>query len=377
MKSNLFVPDRINVGFQNRSDTYTKKLAYIIYWDEKGKLRKETSWTNWRDKKIDPIEYENVPTEGFVLNKKAGGYRTDWNTRRTVCRIYDPRGFEFEISIENLLYILENNNCIKGKGLEGEFVYSWDSSDLVLMPVASPDYKEIKKFNDQVKDGDFVKAENLVVGRIYKFKDLSDWIYLGRYQKRNNEGGKEHNSYFFYPTQDYYLNDTEFSTYRTKTLNSVSKLILKCSDEEIHKKTSDLVSFVIKSFKSDRDQKKDEFVPYTYDEFYAKWKLKTTRSPSHNYYYHSYHYERGNLGFWTKEFKRYTVNFYRNSRHVHDGINEAGYYINGRYVSEYVVSRDREESRDFLTLQEVFDTMKPGYLNTYDYSGNLLSTFQE
>lgn len=28
--------------------------------------------------------------------------------------------FEFEITIENLLYILENANPIKGKGLEGE-----------------------------------------------------------------------------------------------------------------------------------------------------------------------------------------------------------------------------------------------------------------
>ena len=49
MKSNIFIPKIINVGYQNRSGTYTGKLAYVIYYDEKGKLRKEASWNNWRD----------------------------------------------------------------------------------------------------------------------------------------------------------------------------------------------------------------------------------------------------------------------------------------------------------------------------------------
>lgn len=47
----IFIPKKINVGFQKRDDTYTGKLAYIIYYDETGKLRKETSWNGWRDKK--------------------------------------------------------------------------------------------------------------------------------------------------------------------------------------------------------------------------------------------------------------------------------------------------------------------------------------
>lgn len=43
MNTNIFIPTKINVGFQERKDTYTGKLAYVIYFDEKGKLRKETS----------------------------------------------------------------------------------------------------------------------------------------------------------------------------------------------------------------------------------------------------------------------------------------------------------------------------------------------
>ena len=71
MKNSIFVPKTINVGYQNRSDTYTGKLAYVIYTDGKGVLRKQASWDSWRDEDIPPNTYDNVPTSGFVLNKKV------------------------------------------------------------------------------------------------------------------------------------------------------------------------------------------------------------------------------------------------------------------------------------------------------------------
>jgi len=154
MQTNIFLPSKIKVGFNLREDTYTGKLGYIIYFD--GKVwRKEGSWENWRQKVgqkisvradgswtqreltvedgVEPLEFDNTPIEGFVLNKKAGGNRYSWNPRQTYCRVYDPRGFEFEITIPNLLYILENTNSIKGKGLEGKFIYGWQGKDLILI----------------------------------------------------------------------------------------------------------------------------------------------------------------------------------------------------------------------------------------------------
>jgi hypothetical protein len=38
------------------------------------------------DKGIIPQEYDNVPTEGFVLNKKKGGGSSGWNHRSTYCK---------------------------------------------------------------------------------------------------------------------------------------------------------------------------------------------------------------------------------------------------------------------------------------------------
>ena len=48
-KQQLFIPEKIRVGYQIRPGTYTGKLAYVIYYDLKGILRKENSWEKWRD----------------------------------------------------------------------------------------------------------------------------------------------------------------------------------------------------------------------------------------------------------------------------------------------------------------------------------------
>lgn len=181
MNTQLFIPKKIKVGYQKRDDTYTKKLAYVIYFDNKGKLRKEASWEGWRDKKQGSDEFENVPTEGFVLNKGVGGARESygWNTRNEYIRVYDPRNFEFEISVKNLLFILSETNSFKGKGLEGTFVYSWDGKDLVLIPTSCSDYKASANYTT-LQDGK-VSVKELIPGAVYQTKKEEKLIYLGKF----------------------------------------------------------------------------------------------------------------------------------------------------------------------------------------------------
>lgn len=192
MNSQLFIPDKIKVGFQTRSDTYSKKLGYIIYQDKKAVWRKETSWEGWRDKKIEPEEFDNVPMEGFVLNR-AGLRVSDWNSANSFIRIFDPRGFEFEISTTNLLFILMNTDCLK-KGLEGEFVYSWAGKDLVLLPVGCEEYKLSKGFTNL--QGDKVSARNLVAGRVYETKKQEKIVYLGKHEIRHKKVDRDKDCYY-------------------------------------------------------------------------------------------------------------------------------------------------------------------------------------
>lgn len=181
----IFIPKKLRVGFKKREDTYTKQLAYVIYYDEKGKLRKEPSWESWRDKTLEPVELDNVPTEGFTLNKKVGGYQTYYNMRKAYVRVYDPRGFEFEISVPNLLFILENTTSTKGKGLEGPFVYGWGGydlvdNDLVLIPCGAPIYNKLTTWSDTVRERQRFKGKDLIPGATYLNKKGEALVYLDR-----------------------------------------------------------------------------------------------------------------------------------------------------------------------------------------------------
>ena len=182
-KSQLLIPSRIRVGFNKRSDTYTGLLGYVIYYDTTGKLRKEKSFDGWRDATIEPVEYDNEPTEGFVINKDVGGRRS-WSHygRAERVRVWDPRNHEFEISIENLLFILREGACSPGKGLEGKFVYVWDnnpSSPPVLLPVTSLDYQNSQAFTGL--QNKTVKLREMVPGHTYITKRQEHWVYLGRF----------------------------------------------------------------------------------------------------------------------------------------------------------------------------------------------------
>jgi hypothetical protein len=178
MNDGCFIPKKIKVGYQERSDTYSGKLAYVIYYDEKNKLRKENSFEQWRHKSFQPNEFDNECLEGFVLNKKVGDY-VDHFHRQSYIRIYDPRGFEVEITVTNLLYILENCDCLKGKGLDGRFCYGWFGTELVLLPENSTCYKESKRYSNSLYENKKVKKDDLQVGKTYLMRRNQKVIYLG------------------------------------------------------------------------------------------------------------------------------------------------------------------------------------------------------
>jgi len=186
MHNQLTIPKNVVIGFRKRDDTYTNKLGFVVYRDHKGKLRQENSWDGWRDEDIDPEDYDNEPTEGFVLNKDAGGARRSygWNARVEKVRVFDPRGWEFEIDIPNLLFILQHCSSIKGKGLEGSFLYAWSGSNIILLPTDCEEYRSSLEFTAAKTKK--VTKKDMVPGCIYRTKDMVEVMYLGRYEYRGS-----------------------------------------------------------------------------------------------------------------------------------------------------------------------------------------------
>jgi len=209
MKDKLLIPKIIHVGYQKRRDTYTGQLAYVVYEDHEGAIKKRGSWESWRDKKIQASKFENEPMSGFVLNKKVGdggGWR---HARQAWFRTYDPRGFEIEISANNLVFILQECTSTKGKGLEGEFVYSWDRQQLVLLPVDSEEYRASIEFTERQTSS--VDTSALQVGFVYRTRDDQELMYLG------------HERVYYTSKRTLYQYDYNRGCYNTKTTDHKAK----------------------------------------------------------------------------------------------------------------------------------------------------------
>lgn len=200
-------------GIATREDVIEKVIgAYKQYSFSIGKRSNDPS--------IVPVEFENIPMEGFVLNRKAGGGSSGWNARQTYCRVYDPRGFEFELTIPNLLYILENATSIKGKGLEGKFVYGWEGKDLVLIPESAPEYADLVAFTELQALN--VKKSELILGGIYLDAQNSKVTYLGDGFKRHYGGTFSATKLtWFFSKRDSY--GSTYESIDTKDIKSIKK----------------------------------------------------------------------------------------------------------------------------------------------------------
>ena len=387
MSTTIYVPKKIKIGFNKREDTYNGKLAYVIYYDEKGKLRKEASWDSWRDEKIDPEEYDNEPTSGFVLNKKVGDYSGDWGAhRQAYCRIYDPRGFEFEITINNLLFILEHCTCCPGKGLEGDFVYGWDGKDLVLLPTNSPDYIEIEKYSKRINERKTFKGKDLIIGATYLTKDNEEWVYMGRFDKwdcriathyygtsyyyrydgwnddvsdtwikdsytnqayKNENKGKHY--WFIYPESDW-------KDDRIKTLRSLSGKIIDVIDTKCVQNYTNLYEELEKeSSFSPVDYSKDEVFELDYETFIER----TNR-----------------IDEWPRYIKLYSGTYHnfvelRFNEYYSDQRNsDKKWYI--KYETGYSL---KSQYKVFESIKEIYDNIRPLERKRYLANGKIYSIY--
>ena len=384
MKSTIYLPKTINVGYQKRDDTYTGKLAYIIYKDEKGVLRKAASWNSWRDQNIDSNEFDNTPTEGFVLNKHAGGVENSWgwNARKSYCRVYDPRGFEFEISIENLLYILENCSCIPGKGIEGKFVYGWDKTDLVLIPCNSPDYKEIEKYSDTIENSEKIRVKDLKLGATYMKRNGDKFVYLGKYDyfedKRIVTGQKDSKRYSFFKEMIdiyHYENENQGKKFyfckeddakSFEIFSSISGKFVKCTDENpIHDyaERMDILESTNVHY-SPIDKTKEKRNNYTLDEF-----IDFLNCDDQNY-----------------QRKFFYVNLNKKDQQEYDELYPGNYtsnmWIRNNYEKIYIYSDDNTITRESIiyiafkekekmTVEELWKLKNPIKIEIYLKNGKL------
>lgn len=177
--ADLYIPKKIKVGFNKRDDTFTGKLGFITYYDEKNVLRQEKSWSGWRNHNIKALEFDNIPHNNYVFNKGVKRY-ADWGSGRSVIRVYDPRDFEFEITVDNLMGILMHSDVSKRDIVE-ECVFAWAGKNLVLLPVSSEEYRQSVEFTE--KQSKNLSTKDLHLGFTYAQKKHKKVLtYIGYFE---------------------------------------------------------------------------------------------------------------------------------------------------------------------------------------------------
>jgi hypothetical protein len=183
MSSKIYIPKRIKIGFQSRDNTLAGNLAYIIYFDEKNKLRKQVSWDNWRNHDIEPVELDNTPRNGYVVNQGITHFSySSFGSDRFRVRIHSPEGYEFEIYPENFLAIVAVSDISK-RYINQECVFAWDGTEMLLLPTNTEQYQEAvantKKMNNTKDMLKAQKSQNIhQVGNIFVAKS-GTFMYVG------------------------------------------------------------------------------------------------------------------------------------------------------------------------------------------------------
>ena len=355
MNSNLFIPKKIRAGFQNREGTYNGTLGYIIYFGPDGKIRKEKSFESWRDKKIPIQEFDNIPTDGFVFNKNVQRYNwSHFGSGRSLIRVYDPRGVEFEITTENLILILMHTDCCK-RGLVGSFVYGWSGGDLVLMPVACEEYQKATEFTE--RQDQRVGMKNMVNGCSYKTKKGKDLVYLGKFDwyvwdTYSNKTRKAKKCHIF--------TDDDGKSFLPK--NDISFLASRNTDEPVSN-YADIVENFQKNIHSSKIVK-IETVPVQVD-FSTKGNTWGPELRKTNYFL-----KVGN-NIMSRNLKTANKSTIQNEKYVYETV---GYYIQSGYYGikpdsveiiqdDYLLFHDKVKTKEYiesLGLCDLFMTLENG-----------------
>jgi hypothetical protein len=147
MLSTIKIPEKVYVGFQGRRSEDEVPLGFMTPYttDKAGQKRRDTV-DNWakgygRDKTFNSVMLDNKPMIGFKIGRdirRSGG----WNgSGASYVRVADPRGFELEITIENLVMCMGSNLIDDGEILQ-ECVWGRDGNRNILLPTNSEPFKD-------------------------------------------------------------------------------------------------------------------------------------------------------------------------------------------------------------------------------------------
>lgn len=182
--STIKIPEKVYVGFQGRRCEDEVPLGFMTPYttDKAGEKRRATvdNWAAGRgyggNKTFNSVILENKPMIGFKIGRairRSGG----WNSSgASFIRVEDPRGFELEITIENLAMCM-NGNIIEDGELVQECVWGRDGNKNILLPINSDPYKDSVTTKSAIDNA--ISLRNIKPGDKIKLITGEEGVYLG------------------------------------------------------------------------------------------------------------------------------------------------------------------------------------------------------
>lgn len=124
---------------------------------------------------LEPLLLENKALDGYRLADTI--FRSGWGGDSVHWRVYDPRGFELEITVGNLAMILDFCGVQAGGAINGPCIWGREGNKNILLPIGSQGHKDAhpeQRLADQ--------KGQLDVGYLYDHTKLGQLTYLGKVQ---------------------------------------------------------------------------------------------------------------------------------------------------------------------------------------------------
>jgi len=164
------VPFTDDVGGRKRVDS-AREWAQVWTYDETKKKNVKVYGKE--------IKITNVPTKGFKIVDDIKRVRDHFGSGRSLFRVEDPRGFEFEITTGNLMEIIQATDLIKGE-IQGECLYARSGTKNALILAGSEEYAAVKKTTDLKTAAAKFSLRDVSPGDVVMLEEGIEAVYFGK-----------------------------------------------------------------------------------------------------------------------------------------------------------------------------------------------------
>lgn len=187
-------------------------LAFLTYdaHDAASKKRIDTV-KNWcGSEKM--CNLDNPPLSGFTFVDVVSRYRT----KNKLMRVFDPRGFIVEVSIDILLEIMQSAT-IKNGIIQEKCFWARKGAENILIPENTPLHEQYLSETVYAKAAN-ISTKNLKVGGLYINKDSKKYFYLGKLVLKVDKENTSSTAFTKY--SDLVKNKYEFYVFANLSINA-------------------------------------------------------------------------------------------------------------------------------------------------------------